>query len=62
MIDKVTDWAEAVALLCLALGGAELVRERFGPGWALLVLGALILCMSAVVSAVAGRRRKGGTE
>ncbi len=61
MIDRVTDWAEAVALLLLALGGAELVRERFGIGWALLALGGLILCASAVVSAVAGRRRKDKT-
>lgn len=59
MINKVTDWAEVVAMLCLALGGAELVRERHGIGWGLLALGALILFMSAVVSVVAGRRKGG---
>jgi uncharacterized membrane protein YhfC len=59
MITKLTDWAEAVALLCLALGAAWLVGERFGIGYALLAFGALILCMSAGVTA-AGRRRKGG--
>lgn len=61
MISRMTDVAEAVALVCLALGAAWLVGERFGIGWALLAFGALILCMSAGVSA-ASRRRKGGSE
>lgn len=61
MINRVTDWAEVVALLCLALGLAWLIGERFGVGWSLLAFGAVILSMSAVVSAVA-TRRKGGVE
>lgn len=61
MITKVTDWAEVLALLCLALGGAWLVSERFGMGWGLLAFGALILCMSAVVSTVAGWRKGGNS-
>ncbi len=59
MINKVTDWAEILALLCLALGAAWLMGERHGTGWALLTFGALILCMSAVVSVVT--RRRGGS-
>lgn len=59
MINAVTDWAEVVALLCLALGAAWLAGERWGIGWGLLTFGALILVMSAVVSAVAGRRKGG---
>ncbi len=61
MINAITDWAEVVALLCLALGAAWLTAERHGIGWGLLAFGGLILCMSAVVSAVAGRR-KGGNQ
>lgn len=61
MINAITDWAEVAALLCLALGAAWLVAERWGIGWGLVAFGALILFMSAVVSAVAGRR-KGGSE
>jgi uncharacterized membrane protein YhfC len=59
MIEKVTNWAEVVALLCLALGVAWLTAQRHGIGWGLLAFGGLILFMSAVVSAVAGRRRGG---
>lgn len=61
MIENVTDVAEILGLLILALGAAWLLGERFGLGWGLVAFGALILCMSAVVSAVAGRR-KGGSE
>ena len=61
MINTVTDWAEILGLLCLALGASWLVGQAFGIGYALLAFGALIMCMSAVVSAVASRR-KGGTE
>lgn len=61
MINAVTDWAEVVALLCLALGAAWLAGERHGIGWALLTFGALILFMSAVVSVVSSRRRKDGS-
>lgn len=61
MITKVTDWAEVLALLCLALGGAWIVGQRFGVGWGLETFGGLILCMSAVVSAVAGRRKGGNS-
>lgn len=59
MINTVTDWAEILGLLCLALGAAWLVAERFGIGWALLAFGALIMCMSAGISAVASRRKGG---
>jgi uncharacterized membrane protein YhfC len=61
MINAVTSWAEVVALLCLALGAAWLIAERHGIGWGLITFGSLILCMSAVVSAVAGRRKGGNT-
>jgi hypothetical protein len=61
MISKVTDWAEILGLLCLALGAAWLVADWIGVGWALLTFGALIMCMSAGISAVASRR-KGGSE
>lgn len=59
MIDKVTTVADALGLLCLALGIAWFVGDRFGIGWGLLALGALILCMSAVVAEAS--RRKGGS-
>lgn len=59
MINHITDWAEVVALLCLALGAAWLVGERHGMGWALLTFGGLIMAMSAVISAVASRRKGG---
>ena len=59
MIENVTDVAEVVGLLCLALGGAWLIGEQFGLGYALLTFGALILCMSAVISVVTSRRKGG---
>lgn len=59
MIDTVTSWAEILGLLCLALGASWLVGQRFGIGWALLAFGALIMCMSAGISAVASRRKGG---
>ena len=59
MINSVTDWAEVLGLLCIALGVSWLIAERFGLGWGLIALGALIMCMSAVVSAAEGRRKGG---
>ena len=61
MIDTVTDWAEVLGCLVLALGFAWLVRERLGTGWGLIALGTAILMMSAIVSAAQVHRRKGGS-
>lgn len=58
MTDTVTTYAEALALLSIALGLAWLAADRFGIGWGLLAFGAVILSMSALVAL----RRKGGTE
>lgn len=61
MTETVTNWAEVIGLLAIALGVAWLTAQRFGIGWGLLALGAVILCMSAGISAVA-TRRKGGSQ
>jgi uncharacterized membrane protein YhfC len=53
----ITDILEALALLAIALGLAWFVQDAHGPGWALLALGAVILCMSAGLAALS--RRKG---
>jgi uncharacterized membrane protein YhfC len=58
--ETVTTYAEALALLAIALGIGWLTAERFGIGWGLLALGSVILCMSALVSYL--RPRKGGVE
>jgi uncharacterized membrane protein YhfC len=56
----ITTYAEALALLSIALGLGWIVAERFGIGYGLLVFGAVILCMSAGLAAL--RPRKGGVE
>jgi uncharacterized membrane protein YhfC len=58
--ETVTTYAEALALLSMALGLAWLIADHFGIGWALLAFGAVILCMSAGVAAL--RPQKGGVE
>jgi hypothetical protein len=55
-----TTWAEAVGLLAIALGLGWITAEEVGIGWGLLAFGAVILCMSAGVAALA--RRKGGNQ
>lgn len=60
MTETITTWAEAAGLLAIALGLAWLLAERFGIGWALLGFGAVILCMSAGVTAAL--KRRGGVE
>lgn len=60
MTETITTWAEAGALLAIALGLAWLAGERFGTGWGLLVFGTVILCMSALVTAAL--KRRGGVE
>lgn len=59
MTETVTTYAEALALLAIALGLAWLTADHFGIGWGLLAFGAVILSMSALVAAL---RRKGGVE
>lgn len=59
MTETMTTYAEALALLAIALGLAWLTADHFGIGWALLAFGAVILCMSAGLAAL---RRKGGVE
>lgn len=61
MIDRVTDWAEVLGCLVLALGFGWLVMERLGTGWGLIALGTAILFMSALISAAQVLRRKGGS-
>jgi uncharacterized membrane protein YhfC len=58
--ETLTTWAEAVGLLAIAVGLGWITADRFGIGWGLLAFGAVILCMSAGVAALA--RRKGGTQ
>lgn len=59
MINRVTDWAEILGCLALALGAGWLAGERLGVGWGLIAFGTAILVMSAWVSLVAGRRKGG---
>lgn len=59
MTETITTYAEALALLAIALGLAWLTADHFGIGWALLAFGAVILCMSLLVAAL---RPKGGVE
>lgn len=58
MTETVTTYAEALAMLAIALGLAWLIADRFGIGWGLLAFGTAILCMSALVAALL--RRKSG--
>jgi hypothetical protein len=60
VIQTVTDWAEVIGLLAIALGAGLLVAQAHGTGWGVIVFGTVILCMSAVVAALG--RRKGGTQ
>jgi membrane protein YdbS with pleckstrin-like domain len=59
MIDTVTNYAEVIGLLAIAVGISWLVYQIGGPGWSLIVFGAVILSMSACVAVLA--RRRGGT-
>lgn len=61
MISTVTDWAEVIGLLAIALGVAYIVFHSHGIGWGAIAFGAVILGMSAAVAALA-RRDKGGVE
>lgn len=59
MTETITTYAEALALLAIALGLAWLSADHFGIGWGLLTFGAVILCMSLLVASL---REKGGVE
>lgn len=61
MIQAVTDWADAVGLLAIALGVAYIVGHSHGPGWGAITFGTVILCVSAVLAALS-RRGRGGAE
>ena len=56
MIQTVTDWAEVIGLLAIAVGVGVLVGQTAGPGWGAIAFGTVILSMSAVVAAL-GRRK-----
>ena len=61
MIQTVTDWADALGLLAIALGVAYNVGHSHGIGWGAITFGAVILVLSAALAAW-NRHGKGGAE
>jgi hypothetical protein len=57
--DVITTWAEVLGLLAIAAGVGWQVRQVAPLGVALIVFGAVILCMSAMLAALA--RKRGGS-